>query len=374
MLVRALFSLLQGHMGVSGITPHSTELIVRRIEAFHHLFTHALPNLLIHLILTGASPTFLRRQVVHGGSKLDHIFQIQMLSLLYSELELRLSGARPPESSSSKLPSSPLTPTAMSTPPRDGVCFNNLAQTHGHSVTTEDDDHGACLCQLTACLGCFHNSARTRRGPVGPLPFSLIGTPVANGWTGEVESEARALAKRDALRLIVAQPSALPEGKGFVKNPRAIVNGHTNSKSLPLFPHPQMTDVLAVEEHLRWRLKEMGASDPAVESRYGQCTNAAAALEGIELSEDISEDGSVKAGKEGRMITLTRGKGKVRRLVNGNGKRGGDGKDKGRVCFLPKEWAEEDPGVRNMAVVLTFRHFIMVSRWAALFVYCSPPS
>ena len=127
-----------------------------------------------------------------------------------------------------------------------------------------------------------------------------------------------------------------------------------------------MTDVLAVEEHLRWRLKELGASDPAVESRYGQCTNAAAALEGIDLPEDTSEDGSVKGGKEGRVVMVSRGKGKVRRIINGNVKKGGEGKDKGRICFLPKDWAEEDPGVRNMAVVLTFRHFIMVSRWIAL--------
>ncbi len=137
-----------------------------------------------------------------------------------------------------------------------------------------------------------------------------------------------------------------------------------------------MTDVLAVEEHLRWRLKEMGAADPAVESRYGPSTNAPAALEGIELPEDNSEDGSVKGGagggggvgngngngKEGKMVKVTRGKGKVRRVVNGTGgKKGEVGKDKGRICFLPKEWAEEDPVVRNMAIVLTFRHFIKVS-------------
>jgi hypothetical protein len=137
-----------------------------------------------------------------------------------------------------------------------------------------------------------------------------------------------------------------------------------------------MTDVLAVEEHLRWRLKEMGASDPAVESRYGPSTNDPAALEGVDLPEEASEDGSADTGgttttagggkgpKGGKMVKVTRGKGKVRRVINGSaGKKGAqDGKDKGKVCYLPKEWTEEDPGVRNTAVILTFRHFVKVSR------------
>lgn len=337
-------------------------LISSRTEAFHHLFTHTVPNLLIHLILTGTSPTFLRRQVVHGGPSLDYIFQVQMLDHLFAELELRLSGARPPEPSSSKPPPNPTQPNLPPALPRDGVCFQSLAYQHGHPAAAEEDDHGLCLCQLTACLGCFQNAALYRKGPIGPLPFQLSGTSVAAGWIGPRESEAQSKARRVSMRSAPAARSTLPEGKGFVRNPKPTTNGHAAPRPAPVFPHPQMTDVLAVEEHLRWRLKEMGASDPAVESRYGPSTNALAALEGIDLPDDNSEDGSVKGtnGKDGKMVKVTRGKGKVRRVVNGTGKKG-DWKDKGRICYLPKEWAEEEPTIRNMAIVLTFRHFVKVS-------------
>jgi len=165
------------------------------------------------------------------------------------------------------------------------------------------------------------------------------------------------------------EPSAvpIPDGRGFVKNPRP--NIEKVSRPPPLFPHPQMTDVLAVEEHLRWRLKEMGASDPAVESRYGPCTNSPAALEGVELPEDTSEDGTdagAKGGKgAGKLVKVTRGKGKVRRVVNGTaGKK--DGKDKGKICYLPKEWVESDPQARNMAIILTFRHFVKLLHQATM--------
>jgi len=295
-----------------------------------------------------------------------------MLDLLCVELELRLSGARPSEASSSKPPPNPAQPNLPPVLPRDGICFHSLACQHGQSTVPEDDDHGLCLCQLTTCLGCFREAAKGRKGPVGPLPFDLIGTSVAIGWTGLVETEAQARVRRDGMRPATAELSALPEGKGFIQNSKATANGHSHPKPPQIFPHPQMTDVLAVEEHLRWRLKEMGASDPAVESRYGPFTNSPAALDGIELPED-SEDGSVKGGngnvKGGKMVKVTRGKGKVRRLVNGNGNGNAhanangkkDGKDKGRICYLPKEWAAEEPGVRNTAIVLTFRHFVKVS-------------
>ena len=77
-------------------------MLTSRTEAFHYLFTRTLPTLIIHLILTGATPQFLRRSIVHGGWPLDTLFQTQMLDLLYTELELRLSGARPPEPTTTK--------------------------------------------------------------------------------------------------------------------------------------------------------------------------------------------------------------------------------------------------------------------------------
>jgi hypothetical protein len=122
-----------------------------------------------------------------------------------------------------------------------------------------------------------------------------------------------------------------------------------------------MTDVLAVEEHLRWRLKEMGASDPAVEARYGPCTNSPAALDGIEPRDDHSEDGDGPKTK-GKPVIMTKGKGgKGRRPVNGhtNGtKKSTNAKPKS--IWLPQQWIESDPQERNMAIILTFRHLVKV--------------
>lgn len=114
----------------------------------------------------------------------------------------------------------------------------------------------------------------------------------------------------------------------------------------------------------------MGAKDPAVEARYGPCTNSPAALDGVDLpdNEDVSEDGSVR-GKEvpTRGMKLARTKGNRRRLVMGGvpPKKKDDGREDEKskaVCYLPKEWAEADPSVRSTAIVLTFRHFVRVRR------------
>ena len=294
---------------------------------------------------------------------------------MYAELDLRLSGSRLPEIGSSKpsmnfgpIPQPNAPPPGM---PRDGICFQTLAYQHG--LIEDDDDHGMCLCQLATCLGCFHSAAVSRKGPISLLPHELLGSSVALEWTGQVESSAQAQARRAGLQSHCTPRQPIPAGQGFVRNPTLKTNG-ISSRPPSIFPHPQMTDVLAVEEQLRWRLKEMGAADPAVESRYGPSTNAATALEGVDLpehSDEPSEDGSVKGSagggppKSGKMIKVTRGKGKVRRVMNGvvpkkkdDGKKD-DGKQKS-ICYLPKEWAEEDPTARNMAIVLTFRHFVKV--------------
>lgn len=386
---------------------HPYTPLTHRTEAFHHIFTRTLPILVINLILTGAQPQFLRRQIIHGGPALDNMFQMSMLDLLYTELGLRLNGTRPPEQSkaissdASRLPLPIPIPTAAPTPsvpPRDGVCFHTTS--YDHAVPIEEDDHGACLCQLTSCLQCYQMSAIHRKGPVSLLPYELRDTMVSEGWSGEVENEAQARIRSSGLAIVVPQLQPIPAGKGFVQNPKPPSTAYRSGP--PLFPHPQMTDVLAVEEHIRWRLKEMGANDPAVEGRYGPCTNAPAALEGIELrlpgsEEDEEEDnGSVKSGgdasgngngaggkKKSLPPKVTKGRGKMRRAVNGAGtmpKKGSSGKDdksgnalngvngngtvngSGKtVCYLPKEWAEAEPGVRNMAVTLTFRHFVKVS-------------
>lgn len=350
-----------------------------RTEAFHHLFTHSLPTLIIHLILTGSSPTFLRRNIVHGGPVIDYLFQTQMLELMFVELELRLSGSRPPENNIGKAPPNPgplplPAPAVAQGVPRDGVCFMALAYQHG--VPAEEDDHGMCLCQLTTCLQCFKSAQTMRKGPISLLPYELCNTEVVHGWTGQKETYEQAQARKAGIRSHLSPLQPLPTGQGFVRNARAAPSPAA-PKPMPIFSHPQMTDVLAVEEHLRWRLKEMGANDPAVEARYGPSTNAPAALEGVDLpepSDDRSEDGSMKSGPspnqappKGRMVKVTKGKSKVRRLVNGQGlaaKKTENKKDDGKgkpICYLPKEWAEADPNTRNMAIVLTFRHFVKVS-------------
>lgn len=297
------------------------------------------------------------------------MFQNQILDIMYAELELRLSGSRPSEVGT-RLPNpmSPIPPNPNpppSGPPRDGVCFQSLA--HKHGLASEEDDHGMCLCDLTACLGCFHVAAVSRKGPISLLPHELSGTYTAAGWTGGIETSAQAQARRAGFHANRTAKEVIPEGKGFVQNTKA----SPVPRPPPMFPHPQMTDVLAVEEHLRWRLKEMGAADPAVESRYGPSTNAPSALEGVdlpELGDDPSEDGSVKGvpATKGKIVKVSRGKGKVRRVMQGGGvppRKREDGKkdDKSKaICYLPKEWAEEDPSVRSTAIVLTFRHFVKV--------------
>ena len=327
-----------------------------------------------------------------------------MLDMMYAELELRLNGSRPPELTKSPSTSAPnpmlpipMAPpsTTPSAPPREGVCFHTTS--YDHAVPIEEDDHGACMCQLTSCLQCFQLAAIGRKGASSLLPYELRNEMVAEGWTGQIETEAQARIRIDGLRYVPARQQPLPQGQGFVKNPSQGSPAYRSGP--PLFPHPQMTDVLAVEEHLRWRLKELGANDPAVEGRYGPCTNAPAALEGLDLSgnggpngvnghageEDDGDEGSVASaqadapapGKDKKkVVKVTKGKGKMRRVVTGGvppkkatgtGANGANGKDEKKgangatgTCYLPKEWAEADPGVRSMAVTLTFRHFVRV--------------
>lgn len=296
------------------------------------------------------------------------MFQTQILDMMYTELELRLSGARPsevgtrPPINMSPIPQPNAPPPGL---PRDGVCFQSLAYTHGMPV--EEDDHAMCLCQLTTCLGCFQTAASTRKGPISLLPYELINSDVAEGWTGGVETLAQAEARLSGFYAREPIREPLAEGKGFARNVRK-----TQVPRPPVsFTHPQMTDVLAVEEHLRWRLKEMGAVDPALEARYGPSTNAPAALEGVDLPEgtdDQSEDGSVKGvngGPPKGKLVKVKGKGKVRRVMYAGvpPKKPEVKKDEKAkaICYLPKEWAEADPSVRSTAIVLTFRHFVRVS-------------
>ncbi|ODN72989.1 hypothetical protein L202_08387 [Cryptococcus amylolentus CBS 6039] len=360
-------------------------------EAFHHVFTHTLPELIINLIMSGATPTFLRRNVVFGGQSLDHLFQSQMLHILFEELEHRLCGDRPhadPGPSKPSAPASKFSPFPFAAPPppappifRDGVCFHNLACDHG--IPEEEDNHGACLCQLTTCMACFGHYAVYRRGPISLLPHELLNTPAAKGWLGGVETEAHARARQASLRRQTQTTQALPPGKGFVQMPKpqpptaTKTQNPEQNKVLPkppqIFPHPQMTDVLAVEEHLRWRLKELGAGDKAVENRYGPSGNNPIALEGVGLpnvQEDVEEEPKPNTTPSKNMkMAKVKGKGKLRRVPvsTNNIKKDKDGKEvKKAIVYLPKEWTDVVASERNTATVLTFRHFVKLLHQIAM--------
>lgn len=244
-----------------------------------------------------------------------------------------------------------------------------------------------------------------RRGPISLLPHELLNTPAAKGWLGGIETEAHARARQDSLRRKAPSQSILPPGKGYAQVPRpgalapngnaegGIGEGGGGGKPLKppqIFPHPQMTDVLAVEEHLRWRLKELGATDPAVEGRYGPSTNSPVALEGVKLPQSAGEewnDGGQHPTGEGAggkvnmnmnaaqnknvKLAKVKGRGKMRRVVVPNGVTGAtaatakaqkqnDKDGKKPTVYLPKEWTEATASERNTAIVLTFRHFVKV--------------
>lgn len=305
----------------------------------------------------------MRKNIVNGGPALDRIFMSDMLELLYSELERRLSGRLDVGSRGEAADATPLIgagglgaqpPAAPPGLPRDGVCTYDLGPSHGRPL--EEDQHSACLCQLTTCLSCLSEAARKRKTPVGLLPYELRNSPMAIRWQGRVETQAQARSRACPEAPERVPPEPLPEGVGFQRVQRS---PPTSPGSRPqIFPHPQMTDVLAVEEQLRWRLKEMGAVDPAVEARYGASTNAPAALEGLENAlKPLEEDSKSEAGKNGRKMTTGRSKARYNKSVKAPPKP----KQPAKKVYLPAEWVEMDPNVRNMAVVLTFRHFVKVS-------------
>lgn len=326
----------------------------------------------------------MRRQIVHGGQQLDKLFMSDMLHNLKNEMERRLTGRLLPEGrgESSAMASAAAAigagglgaqqpPGAAPGLPRDGVCTHDLAPAHG--APADDDDHAACLCQLTACPVCLHAAVAQRKAPVGLLPYMYIGGHIAEGWAGGFESEEQQkqrLAEDDPNMDIGIDEEERPShvlmgGKGFVHIPKKPTPPEMRRPQV--FPHPQMTDVLAVEEHLRWRLKELGADDPSVISRYGPSTNAPAALEGLEHAlkldedDDQSETASVTSapnGKNGRRMQVGRSKARFNKPVKAPPKAP---KKPERKVYLPEEWAKADSGVRNTAIVLTFRHFVKVS-------------
>lgn len=335
---------------------------------------------------------------------MDTIFQTHMLSLLYAEHDRRLAGQRPMPTSTAEssamatagavaagLPGMAMSMGSMFggapgsagangakvsgidpganavahiTLPRDGVCFHDLAHQHRKSGTHGDDNHSYCLCQLTTCLDCFKAHAKSRKGPITKLPHELSKIPhLVNAFGGEIETLDEALNRTQG-----------PLDTPVAKDPKTFRPDKNRQRAVPLFPHPQMTDVLAVEEHMRWRLREMGAPDAGTEARYSAPLSAVAVAAGMGMGlpdgqeDDWQEDDHKPNGVKPR--PKAKGKAKLKGKIAGppNGikalakKNGGSKDDEPVKSSLPAGWLKEPTGARNMALVLTFRHFVKVRR------------
>jgi hypothetical protein len=66
-------------------------MVVCRVEAFHYTYTVSLPALIIGFIQCGSTPTFLRRNIIHGGSSIDALLAHNFRILLREEHERRMS-------------------------------------------------------------------------------------------------------------------------------------------------------------------------------------------------------------------------------------------------------------------------------------------
>jgi len=66
-------------------------LPVPRVEAFHYTYTVSLPAMIIGFIQCGATPTFLRRNIIHGGQSIDMLLAHNFRILLREEHERRMS-------------------------------------------------------------------------------------------------------------------------------------------------------------------------------------------------------------------------------------------------------------------------------------------
>ncbi len=280
----------------------------------------------------------------------------------------------------------------------NGVCFHDLALLHGRY----GDDHGPCMCDLTACRTCFHELLyfRGRRDPYGGAgrdPFMNAhpgrhgngvipgsaggGDGGENGQTGPGNGGGPEPFIPPHTMTQLPTPGITP----FVKRPSPLQ-----------IRHPDMGDMLLVEEHLRTRLHYMASPDVIL--RYGDEEEFIPMVENIlkddeSVLEKLAENGGDGAGgagggkgslgkKSGPKVIPGR-KGKGGKILKGgmppklvlNGKKDetdgeGDGNSPTREdrskrlngCQLPGAWVEEEPGTRNTAVILTYRYLVKVSK------------
>lgn len=256
------------------------------------------------------------------------------------------------------------------------------------------------MCHLTACRTCFHELLYFRGRRVEVMPPN---NTMTDGQQGQQQQSHK-------------RPSPLQ------------------------IRHPEMADVLLVEEHVRTRLHYMASEDVVLrygtegafnrfgvgtgaglggsqgsDSAQGQAAHGDADAQSLASSfedtpwddasfiprleevlvqnglvgaagahgtpkpiakEVIGKNGQVKvmnggviSGKKGKGGKMKGGKAQLQKQLQMNGSEGGGNKDDGPPMVLekrwngrqlPNSWLEESASARNMACILTYRHFLKV--------------
>lgn len=187
----------------------------------------------------------------------------------------------------------------------NGICFYDLALLHHRS----GDDHGPCMCDLTACRTCFHELLyfRGRREVVasGPGPGErearrVVEAELRDAKERVAKEDQESTQRRDGADdpLLPQSPSKPPRPECDCQEsgdehcphrrastqqgnpPRSTARSHPIlqlpqptpqlhlRRTSPLqIKHPDMADIMLVEEHLRTRLHYM--ANPDVVLRYG---------------------------------------------------------------------------------------------------------
>lgn len=513
---------------------HSPATLTPRVEAFHYTYTVSIPALIIGFILSGTTPTFLRRSIIYGGPHMDSLLAQQFRLLLREEHEKRMSDeqgsrrgvdignllaglvpgtmssgsgggaavgdgrassrlaagferdgtATPPFSGTNgsyyaqqAMDAPPPTPPPhLSThrPPSsgaiqhphqrhlwdpartgygNGICFYDLALLHGRN----GDDHGPCMCDLTACRTCFHELLyfRGRRDvvppPVAPTSAMMDGLappppppPGGMGMTttmppppptvhvpevdtvesmtqggagpeppqyregsdgsedGEYEIEVDGVyegvptpphhhlgyQQQQQQHYTATSASATGYPQQYTSQPTS-----APKRPSPLqIRHPEMSDILLVEEHLRTRLHYMASPDVIL--RYGDEEEFIPPEELVMPPSPPLQDAPLApepapAPKpqvkviQGRKMKGGKMKGQQQKLTVAKTPTASSStptpppektlaeRDRERVqqevrtrlngSQLPRTWTDESASSRNMAVILTFRHLVKVS-------------
>ncbi|KAI5449415.1 hypothetical protein NCC49_004699 [Naganishia albida] len=520
------------------------------VEAFHYTYTVSIPALIIGFILSGSTPTFLRRSIIYGGPHMDSLLAQQFRHLLREEHEKRMSdeqGSRrgvdignllaglvpgtmssgsgggaavgdgrassrlaagferdgattppfsgtngsyyaqqatdapppptPPAHLSSHRPPSAASSASIQHPHQrhlwdpartgygNGICFYDLALLHGRN----GDDHGPCMCDLTACRTCFHELLyfRGRRDvvppPVAPTSAMMEGLhappPSAGmGMTTTMPPAPASVHVPSEVDIVesMTQGGAGPEPPQYREGSEGSEEGEYEievdgvedgydgvpppphhhlgyqqqqqqhytatsaqatgyphqytsqpTSTAPKRPsplqirHPEMSDILLVEEHLRTRLHYMASPDVIL--RYGDEEEFIPPEELVmppspPLQDALPAPEPTPPPKpqvkviQGRKMKGGKMKGSQQKLTVAKPATASSStptpppektlaeRDRERVqqevrtrlngSQLPRTWTDESASSRNMAVILTFRHLVKLLHATAS--YLSP--